>query len=490
MSTYCEPCKRSFKGQRELDQHIRDSSAHNKPSQTPSQVQGPRVPQVKLPPVMPKQQVQASRSRVKPVKPQQVLNARLTRIHTATERNHGQPPIAVASGSSTPQIMMPAVKATPQVAKSSWSVIAESEYMTVFDELSAHCHSPKELEDNNYIIRPYDPLHYANSRKCKRCKGQESKVLGRECTYHLHKRNKWNPSKPYKCCSTGGRGCMTLPKHDFQLPLRAIKHKDYRQTPTASAEPKLRAVVLDCEMAGIAGGDSEVILLCVTDYVTGAVLLNRFVCPRTTITQMRSSIHGITKSMLNEAISQGQALSGWEGARSELWKYINDNTILIGHALEHDLDALRIIHPRVVDSGILSRNAVGIRRIRWGLHTLCSELLNIEIRKNKGGIHDCLEDVLATREVVLFCTQNKEGFKSWAKATESMEIHLEMEREIARQKKENQRVRKDVVKVGGGSNSRTYYKVDDEDEEVLHWSDIAEDIGWPHPDTGYDPWSD
>jgi len=28
------------------------------------------------------------------------------------------------------------------------------------------------------------------------------------------------------------------------------------------------------------------------------------------------------------------------------------------------------------------------------------------------------------------------------------------------------------------------------DAEVVHWDEIAEDLGWPHPDTGYDPWSD
>lgn len=284
---------------------------------------------------------------------------------------------------------------------------------------------------------------------------------------------------------------MTLPTHDFQLPLRAIKHKDFLKTPAASAgEPKFRAVTLDCEMAGIASGAGEAILLCVTDYVTGALLFNRFVCPREEITQMRSSIHGISKSTLNNAISQGQALSGWEGARSELWKYIDDNTILVGHALEHDLDALRIIHPRAVDSGILSRNAVGIRRIRWGLQTLCSELLKFEIRKNKGGIHDCLEDVLATREVVLFCTQNKEAFQSWAEAKKSKELRLEKERERARQEKENEQARKGVVRVGGGSSHRTYFNSDDDGGEILYWSDIAEDLGWPHPDTGYDPWSD
>ena len=133
-------------------------------------------------------------------------------------------------------------------------------------------------------------------------------------------------------------------------------------------------------------------------------------------------------------------MSGWEGAWLELWKYIDDNTILVGHALQHNLDALRIIHPHVVDSGILSGNAIGIRCIWWGLQTLCFELLNFEIRKNKGGIHNCLEDVLATREVVLFCTQNKKAFQSWAKAKKSEEIRLETEQEIAWQEKKNKQV--------------------------------------------------
>ena len=30
----------------------------------------------------------------------------------------------------------------------------------------------------------------------------------------------------------------------------------------------------------------------------------------------------------------------------------------------------------------------------------------------------------------------------------------------------------------------------DDDDDALFWSDVAEDFGWPHPDTGYDPWSD
>jgi DNA polymerase III epsilon subunit-like protein len=242
---------------------------------------------------------------------------------------------------------------------------------------------------------------------------------------------------------------------------------------------KLIAVALDCEMAGVTGGAGEAILLCVTDYVTGAVLINQYVCPNEPITQIRSSIHGISKGILEDAIQQGQTLWGWEGARSELWKYIDSNTIIVGHALEHDLDALRMIHPRIVDSGILSRKAVGIHRIRWGLQTLCSELVNIGIRKNKGAIHDCLEDVWATREVVLFCTTKKEAFQTWGEAKRVEELRLEKERERIRQEKQS---RNNVVTAGSDS--------DDEREEVLNWSDMAEDLGWPHPDTGYSPWSD
>lgn len=282
-----------------------------------------------------------------------------------------------------------------------------------------------------------------------------------------------------------------MPAHDFHPPLRAFKHKDYLETPAASDKtPKFRAVALDCEMAGVAGGAGEAILLCVTDYVTGAVLMNRFVWPTERITQIRSSIHGISKSTLEAAVLQGQALHGWKQARLELWKYIDSSTILVGHALEHDLDALRIIHPLIVDSGILSINAVGIRRAQWGLKTLCAELLNFQIRKNEGGIHDCLEDVLATREVVLFCTRKKEAFQSWAETKIKKEMRLQDERERAKLEKENEKVWKAKAKAKGEINSLSYSGSDDEDEEILHWSDVAEGMGWPHPDTGYDPWSD
>lgn len=165
MPADCAPCRRSFKGQRDLDQHIRTSSAHKKPTQGPSQ--GQDLLQVKLPPIISKQQ-EATPSRVKLAEPQQALNSGC-RIHTMTLRKHAQAPNAIASSSCTPQITKPAAKTVLQDAKSPWSVISESEYMAVLNALSAHCHSPGELEENGYILHPYNPLDYVNSRKCIRC---------------------------------------------------------------------------------------------------------------------------------------------------------------------------------------------------------------------------------------------------------------------------------------------------------------------------------
>ncbi|KAI9644423.1 hypothetical protein NHQ30_007780 [Ciborinia camelliae] len=263
-----------------------------------------------------------------------------------------------------------------------------------------------------------------------------------------------NRKKFYTCCHSqlGVLGCQTSPTHDFQPSLRSIRQQEFQQTPAPSTESKFPAVVLDCEMAEVEGGYAgELILFCAIDYITGAVILDQLVRPKQVIKNMRSSIHGVSTRTLDVAFSKGKALNGWEEARSELWKYIDANTILVGHCLEYDLDALRIVHPRVVDSSILSKNEVGCNR-RWGLSRLCSQLLDLEIRKNKRGIHDCLEDVLATREVVLCCTRNKEIFCKWAAVKKIEEEKLKKEREEKREiaRRKSKKRAKQVKKIECG----------------------------------------
>jgi DNA polymerase III epsilon subunit-like protein len=292
------------------------------------------------------------------------------------------------------------------------------------------------------------------------------------------------------------------------------KYKEFALTPSPSRQvPKRRAVALDCEMAGGLGGSSELILVCMVDFLSGEFLVNSLVQPTNRVIDWRTRYSGVTRNAMTTAKAQGNTLNGWKAARAALWEYIDADTILVGQSLQHDLDVLRMIHSRVVDAGILTRIAVSPTFSRqWGLKTLCRELLDMEIQNSKKG-HDCMEDTLAAREVVLWCIERPLELAAWGQVKHKEEQHRQMEQlEKARKKRlALEEAKRKITEEGGdeketlemvvpnkGDTTRkntqgldTRYSYDEgESDEVLRWSDIAEDCGWPHPDTGYDPWSD
>jgi DNA polymerase III epsilon subunit-like protein len=254
-------------------------------------------------------------------------------------------------------------------------------------------------------------------------------------------------------------------------------------------------------MAGVQGAMEEVILICAVDYLTGETLINKLVRTTKKVTDWRTRYSGVTAQAMANAIARNEALNGWKEARAELWRHIDANTILVGAALQHDLGVLRMIHTRVVDTAILARNAVGMETRGCGLKVLCDSLLGIRVQSNGRRGHDCLEDALAAREVVLWCTQNQLALAEWGKIRrEEEELRRKEEREKAleRQKeKEKEKERERERERENLENPRpaddhidTYVNRYSSEDEMLHWSEIAEDLGWPHPDTGYDPWSD
>lgn len=190
-------------------------------------------------------------------------------------------------------------------------------------------------------------------------------------------------------------------------------------------------------MAGVTGGYSEVVRLCAVDYISGKVLIDSLVDPSERIIQWRSKYSGVTKAMLASAKASGQCLRGWQGARAELWKYMDEDTVLVGQSLHNDLWALRMVHTRVVDSAILTKNAVGSDCNRsWSLKTLSRALLGLEIQNGKGG-HDCLEDTMATREVVLECNRDPLKLKAWADRERILILEEKEKRELEKKNKEN-----------------------------------------------------
>ncbi|KAE8374577.1 ribonuclease H-like domain-containing protein [Aspergillus bertholletiae] len=292
-----------------------------------------------------------------------------------------------------------------------------------------------------------------------------------------------------------------------------VARKYFLETPILNLYGARRAVVIDCEMVQVARWQREVAFLSAVDFLTGEVLINNYVHPTKKVTDWTTGINGITPSAMAVAVARGQALDGWQAARQELYKYIDAQTVLIGHALNHDLDVLGIYHSRVVDSAILASEAVfgyssAFKRL-YGLKTLSEAVLKLQIQPDNHP-HVCLEDTLATRDVVLSFLQDPEGLAVWAGNAKATYDAEQEQREARRRQKQNQKEKTTARKqqqtvaqqpsTSRGSLTNSSQSVDFEEssdideycvynvyDETLQWSEILE--RWPPPDAGYDPWS-
>ncbi|WQF84080.1 Putative ribonuclease H-like superfamily, exonuclease, RNase T/DNA polymerase III [Colletotrichum destructivum] len=246
---------------------------------------------------------------------------------------------------------------------------------------------------------------------------------------------------------------------------------------TDSSKPKFAAIVLDCEMAGTVEGQNELIHLTLVDFVSGDVLQNCLVNPSKPIRNWREDITGISAAGMQQAVAKNEALHGWKAARDELWRFADEETILIGQSIHHDLKALHTYHSRIVDSAIITADAVlrsGSRiRKRWGLETLCRELLGIQIRQSSqtgdGLAHDALEDALAARELIVLCTLKPERLEIWACAARKAFF----EKSDSKSKK---------LRAGSNQRKRVSQQKAREQEdidEMLTWEDVVDYEIWP-----------
>ncbi|CAG8214502.1 unnamed protein product [Penicillium nalgiovense] len=213
----------------------------------------------------------------------------------------------------------------------------------------------------------------------------------------------------------------------------------FRQVPRFSGGlPKRRAIVLDCEMVQVEGGRRELAFLSAIDFLTGEVLIDNYVQPKSKVVNWDSRFSGVTPGAMNKAVKKGTALFGWEGARSKLWEFMDSETVLVGHSLNNDLDVLGIIHWNIVDSSIITSEAVfytvhareALNRT-WSLKTLTNELVNYDIQVGKQG-HSALEDAHATRDIVIWCLRYPEHLKVWADNARDQEEQRAYERELKR----------------------------------------------------------
>ena len=243
---------------------------------------------------------------------------------------------------------------------------------------------------------------------------------------------------------------------------------------------KRRAIVLDCEMIGVGpkATTSELARLSAIDWFTGELLIDALVQPVCAVTDWRTKWSGITAEIMEVAVISGDAFNGSSEARAELFKHMDSEKVLVGHALHYDLAALGIHHNVVVDSAVLAKKAVGKNVKRdWGLKMLCKELLGVTVQAHGNDGHDSVEDALAAKEVVLWCLEHNAELTKWGRQKKK-EYDANNKKKPALKKKER------YTKV---SRLLDYDESNQSDYRCVSLQEFNEMCGYP---AWYDNWSD
>ncbi len=248
---------------------------------------------------------------------------------------------------------------------------------------------------------------------------------GGKCTFHFGRLNR--ASGTFTCCreyAGDSAGCGEMVHHVFKTddPKRLALLWNFVETPPNDSVPETRAVCFDCEMAYTVHG-MEVVRLTVTAWPSGDLMLDVLVRPFGEILDLNSRFSGVWPQDFENAVpyaansgdhnkeevSESKATDGKrpqlpvvaspEAARTLFHSLIRPETVLIGHALENDLNTMRMIHPRLVDTVLLYPHPRGLP-FRTSLRELAKVRLDRTIQADTLGGHDSAEDARVAGEVV------------------------------------------------------------------------------------------
>ena len=309
-----------------------------------------------------------------------------------------------------------------------WSSFHADDYDETFQILKDHRHGADDLVTAGFNIKIpiMPPLADLKAKaKCRFCRSSRQRLDRSIAEEGI----KGCPVAKDGMHIFGGIAHLTSRYENFERPPAVC---------TSSLTSKRRAIALDCEMAGGRMGGSlvdQLIQLTAIDYITGEVLISALVNPTLEIRQWRTNIHGVTHGMILQATRDGTALRDVFHARELLFSLMNRDTILVGHALHHDLNVLKIAHDRCVDSEMLAKAAINRgQSSSTGLKKLCESLMGLGVQRMAN--HSCLEDSFAAREAVIYMTSHPAELASWAEAKQKVIDEEAAKRLAAKQAKE------------------------------------------------------
>ncbi|KAM3868434.1 RNA exonuclease 1 homolog [Diretmus argenteus] len=228
-----------------------------------------------------------------------------------------------------------------------------------------------------------------------------------ECNYHygkgVERKVPGGVETRYSCCEgvMGAQGCQVFKLHVHDV----VSLDGFVATLPRPASDKSCAGVysLDCEMCYTTHG----LELARVTVVNGSlqIVYDTFVRPDNEVIDYNTRFSGF-----GEKDVKGTSVSIRE-VQETLLSFISTDTILIGHGLETDLCALKLLHGTVVDTSVVFPHRLGPPHTLT-LNNLTADYLRRIIQESVCG-RDTAEDAAACMELMLWKIKEDGKFKKW-----------------------------------------------------------------------------
>jgi len=192
----------------------------------------------------------------------------------------------------------------------------------------------------------------------------------------------------WRCCNQGiwGTKCETCIVHLVDI----IFQDKELLVETRSSARAARVFSLDCEWVYTERG-GELTRVTLLDY-SGAVCYDELVIPPCPIQDFNTRYSGITRESL------AGVTTSLKQVQMDLLDIISSQDVIVGHSLQHDLQALHLVHRNVVDTSLVFPHPAGPPR-RNSLRFLALHHLKRAIQTEPKG-HNSVEDALACLDLM------------------------------------------------------------------------------------------
>ena len=294
----------------------------------------------------------------------------------------------------------------------------------LYDVLEKYVMSSEKLKEHGYPLPdPKDPKKAvipidsrvlndfkSKSRVCSRClktfyvKDNGAPIKKEACVYHSGRlwTSKVHGSivKQYSCCKNdpSSLGCCCADSHIVD----GSGHPDYLTGFVSSkksiSKKEKKMFALDCEMCNTSIG-MELTRITVVDTKCRTVF-DSLVKPKNPILDYNTKFSGIKEGDLEGVTRDLQSV------QRKLLRMIDSETILIGHSLESDFKALKLFHPKVIDTTDVFPHRKGLP-LKRALRTIVAEVMLKIIQDDDVKGHDSTEDAISCMKLML----NKASFE-------------------------------------------------------------------------------